>query len=884
MKLIITIGALVISLLAKSQTIVFSGSIKANNGKPIENASVVVTNLSTPKVSKFGFSTVAGSFKLEIPLAVPDSVFVQINAMGYKPITTKVWLTSNVPAFSFVLQEAKFELPAITVKNSGITQRKDTVAYDIQKLRTPADDVLEDVLKRLPGIEVGDDGSIKYQGKNINKYYIEGLDMLGDKYALANRNLAAKHIAQVQVLENHQPIKMLDSLVPSQRAALNIKLLPSAKNRLLGKANLGVGVPALLVDAGINAMQFATDKQYLHVYKFNNTGNDYSGELKRFNEGDFSETYTGNLIRNHLLSIPLAQAPLLNSNRVLFNNLHVLSVNQLTKLKNNATLQLQVDGTLDKNRQTATESNQIFFLNDTIVFKEQQELVQKPWQLSGRAEYTKNVKSKYLINTTVVNLFGAHNTGLLVNNNAASTQQFRNLQGGISNAFQQVTMFNKWRFTLKHFMSYSSLQQHLLVSPNANLNIWLQVADSMFIRQRVSVVTGYQRLQASFSRPLGKWNLSQQVGYSTLLQQFNPNLQKGLDTKQFENLGRDSFGIRENITQHITEFTTNLGYKTTDFSISLSGTLQALFQNKIITPRLGTFHWLPAYNAFANYVISSRWSVGATSNLNQLFDKPFQTNGSFIMNDFRNIGTANNLTGFQLMQSNSIQFNYKNIVKAAFMSFGVSSNNTQFNTIQTQQFINSLSIGDRTLFNNRMSDVDYHVSASRYFFNLRMSASIQTNYQQSKTVQATPAGIVNSTIGSLGITSKLGWLIGTVNVDYATRFKTSNIQQSDVNKIRSADWQNMFTVTKTFKGSWVTKFGLEHYNLSASGRPVQTFFFGDISVIKRQAIKKFDVSILWQNVTNTKAFVNNFAFGNTFSQNSFQLRPSQLMLQIQRSF
>ena len=67
----------------------------------------------------------------------------------------------------------------------------------------------------MPGIEVLDDGKILYQGKPINKYYIEGLDLLEGKYNLANKNLPHKEVTKVQVLENHQPIKVLDSLVYS---------------------------------------------------------------------------------------------------------------------------------------------------------------------------------------------------------------------------------------------------------------------------------------------------------------------------------------------------------------------------------------------------------------------------------------------------------------------------------------------------------------------------------------------------------------------------------------------------------------------------------------------------------------------------------------------
>jgi hypothetical protein len=118
----------------------------------------------------------------------------------------------------------------------------------------------------MPGIEVLPDGKILYQGK-VNKYYIEGLDLLEGKYNLANDNLPYQEVSQVQILENHQPIKTLDSLQFSDRTALNIKL----KNTytFTGQARLEVvlaryfGMP-ILSDA-------FSKRQMLTTYQTNNT-------------------------------------------------------------------------------------------------------------------------------------------------------------------------------------------------------------------------------------------------------------------------------------------------------------------------------------------------------------------------------------------------------------------------------------------------------------------------------------------------------------------------------------------------------------------------------------------------------------------------------------
>ena len=88
----------------------------------------------------------------------------------------------------------------------------------------PQDRNLADVLARMPGIHVQSDGRVQYDGKPINRFYIEDMNLLGERYSLATQNLSPSDIAAVQVYENHEPIKMLRDRSQTEQAALNIKL------------------------------------------------------------------------------------------------------------------------------------------------------------------------------------------------------------------------------------------------------------------------------------------------------------------------------------------------------------------------------------------------------------------------------------------------------------------------------------------------------------------------------------------------------------------------------------------------------------------------------------------------------------------------------------
>lgn len=129
----------------------------------------------------------------------------------------------------------EMKLPEVTVKMKPIRQVGDTLNYNVSSFRGKDDHYLVDVLKKLPGIEVSENGTISYRGNSINRFNIEGQDLLGNRYNQATRNLPVDAVAQVQIMENDQPIRALKDNTPSERATLNIKLKRDYKLRPFGE-------------------------------------------------------------------------------------------------------------------------------------------------------------------------------------------------------------------------------------------------------------------------------------------------------------------------------------------------------------------------------------------------------------------------------------------------------------------------------------------------------------------------------------------------------------------------------------------------------------------------------------------------------------------------
>ncbi len=128
---------------------------------------------------------------------------------------------------NFTLQTDATEIAEVKIKTKIITKRGDTISYDLKAFESQADRTLADVLKKMPGIDVNADGTILYQGEPLQKFYVNGKDLMEGGYGTINNSLPKDAVAKVEIMENHQPLKILEGKVPSDKAAINIKLKKS---------------------------------------------------------------------------------------------------------------------------------------------------------------------------------------------------------------------------------------------------------------------------------------------------------------------------------------------------------------------------------------------------------------------------------------------------------------------------------------------------------------------------------------------------------------------------------------------------------------------------------------------------------------------------------
>jgi hypothetical protein len=216
------------------------GVVKDSIGSPLELANVIAINQETKALDSYGITNDEGRYRLNLKSNAQYKI--QVSYVGMKSADEPLETKNNNIIKDFVLNpdnsldaiELTYEMP-VSVKG-------DTLVYNADSFKQETDKKLEDVLKRLPGVEVNDEGEIEVEGKAVSKVMVEGKDFFDGDTKLATKNIPADALDKVQVLKNYDEVGQLRKVRSNEdNIAINIKLKEGKKNFWFGEVTAGVG-------------------------------------------------------------------------------------------------------------------------------------------------------------------------------------------------------------------------------------------------------------------------------------------------------------------------------------------------------------------------------------------------------------------------------------------------------------------------------------------------------------------------------------------------------------------------------------------------------------------------------------------------------------------
>lgn len=906
-KLLLFIFISISGILFSQQTI--SGKITDSDGQAIPSASVTIEEAGKDAIIAYSITNSKGEYKVTFTTAEPN-VDLKIKAFNQKPFLKSISNTTQTSNFS--LDSEATEIKEVKIKTKMITKRGDTISYDLKAFENKSDRSLADVLKKIPGIEVNTDGSILYQGEPLNKFYVNGKDLMEGAYGSINNALPKDAVQKVEVLENHQPIKILQDKVPSESAALNVVLKKSVT--MTGRGEVGTGfADPWVYNVKLTPMFFGQKSQWVVNYKTNNNGESVENEGNILSFGSRYEGKRGNVSQNNWLGVEEASTPNLPEKRYLFNNVHYLAANYLTNIDDKKEWELKANASYTNNVVTRDSYQETTdFQNNT---KYASTIANKFYtdKLKGELIFTKNAKKGFFKNVTTFSQFWNGDRADVSRNSVLGLRNAKEIVNSPTTSFQNsLSTIIPWKEKMVNLMSYISYQndaQNLLINPTSYLDF--KTADKNGVRKDNIFDVNSNFVQQNFKLNTFEADHSINLGFSAKNWTFTPEFGFDYNTSKLNtNLG----SLNQNITDPDTnipnfnkenynndlKFTSakpyaqlGINYKTdawmlySNFPVNFNA-LKAQDPLRNVDKSLNKVTFEPS--AFVQYSFASFWKAGFSGNINYNFGDINNAYAGNILSSPTSLGSisADTPISQSISQSAGPRIEYRNPLNNLFFNIRYSYSNNKSNVIASP----SLNGAGYTVLNytekdNSSSSNRESVEVGKYFPKFKTNASVSFSNNKSVSDQFRNEAFYTNENNSQNFGFKFNnAYFSWMSLDF--NFTKSWTKQNSIfNENKSTGYNHNLTAafyplennTVTFNWDQINS---KQDNITGITKYNNAFY--DFAYQYSWAKKKIDFELKWLNIANRKVFetFNNSGINQTLTR--YQLRPSQVLLTVKFNF
>lgn len=857
------------------------GIVKDSTGSAVPYASVNLKNSVSNSIIAYAVTDAKGTYLLQVPARTDaGSLAVEVRCIGYKN-QVKPILNFDTPV-DFVLPRSVSQLQAVTIKTTRPFLRTsgDTLSYKVSDFSSPQDRVIGDIIKKLPGVAVGADGTISYNGKTISNLYIGGDNLLDDKYNIATNTIPQGVVDQVQVIQNHQPIKMLQDKVMSDDVALNLTIKKGAKLQLVGQESVGTGLPGNY-DVDLNAMMFKDKYKAINYLKGNNTGENVQNDFVSHNLSSYLQKINNDPPAT-VLSLGTVNTPDLAENRYLFDQSAAISLNNLVNVKKGVQLKVNLHYVHDTQNQDYREQTQVYLPNDTIRYNETEKNRFTPDIF--HSQFTLNVnKDKYYLNDILVTDYSRKtNYSRLNTNGTAVNQVFKDNTFDFSNEFNLMKPLKSNNIIeFYSYISYISEPENRTIDPGFNPAVFNNGSPYARLNQTVNIPTWFTNNYFSFKIPSDYFTQSYRAGFVVQSQK----LRSDLNVVQFNNIispGSDSSANRLNWTRKkmYAEAAYDLPGKILKAGLTLPLSLQQISYSDslyALNKNLTRLYFDPQLRikymvGIENFITALYQFRNETGNIQDVYH-------GYVLKDYRTLYANNADLTERKDQTAALGFNYRKALTLFFWNVNFLYDHIAANNITSSVISNSFQQRIILPFQNVTDSWTANSYISKYSFTLRTTFSGGILWQSNRSNQIQNNALLPyntiATNVNIGAETKVS---NQVTFSYK-----ANLNQTDSHSSAAAPTYHIKELVQQAALNYnpsdnlLFKLSGEHYITYQSQANELKYFFADASMRFRINKLKTDVELSGVNLFNVKNYNALSLSGNTLMSSSYSL-PGRIIL------
>ncbi|MDX1718520.1 MAG: TonB-dependent receptor [Salegentibacter mishustinae] len=295
-------------------------------------ANIIIKSVANNAIISYTSTSPTGEFAVEIPKTGEFKLLC--STLAYKDKVLNIDsknLESN--DFEISLSPKFIELNEVRIEKKILQRIKsDTIIFDAQSFSHGNEEVVEDLLKKIPGITIDSEGTIKVGNKEVEKVMVEGDDFFDRGYKLLTKNMPSNPIKKVEVLKNYSNNHLLKGVEESDKVALNLTLDEDAKRLWFGNIEGGYGLFSKnRYSVRGNLMNFGKKNKYYFLTNLNNTGYDATGDINQLVR-PYRTNEAGSIGDDQQIDFSISlneKIPDFKSDRINFNNTELLSFNAI---------------------------------------------------------------------------------------------------------------------------------------------------------------------------------------------------------------------------------------------------------------------------------------------------------------------------------------------------------------------------------------------------------------------------------------------------------------------------------------------------------------------------------------------------------------------------
>ena len=814
-------------------------------------ANVSITLLRNGKPLKFTRTKEDGTFVFPTTEKQANDK-LQATFMGYKKTKTSI---SSGKETVISMASTAFVLKEVQVKGSRITGR-DTISFDLTRFANERDNSLKDVLKKLPGVDIEKNGRINYNGKPINRFTVEGLDLTGGKYNQLEENIKAKDVKKAEVIEHDQPIKALQNKTFTDNVAMNIALKDSARDKLMPtlKPYLLVGHPSH-VGGSINIMQIGKKKQMMYDAEYDRTGKNLGYALNQL------ASYSNRLAPASLpswVSVPSLDAPI-DEERLRFNTSQKYSINHIKKNKDDAETRIEANYLRTVTRQER-ENQSIYDLGGDAPTVTTEHNYKTMISDAFNLQWENKVNKAEHYGNESISLSAAQNDGLS-NINDTLTQRVRIPKLDLSASIYRLFVFKKSQLSWRSTADYHHGVADLYVNDDRNrirTNLWHTAHALQWMKNRFHWTQEY-RMSIDLNNIYTKYQeRSDEIGKNG-----------GFIGNSHDEIGQNSLNITG-------KFTPYWQYKTETFRMSFSPDFiweRFTYPQKTLLTVSPYLYLYKKLDFRRELTIFTGYSTG-TGNATNYAIKQYRKS-------YRSWYTSSDIIPITRSLYGKLSYDYKRPIKEIFFSASVNASKNWMNTASDLRIVDGKYYTSLYKQDSKSENIGGSLYISKGFYDLHLKTRLEGSYNYSKGEQYSSGKAISYTADNYTVKPSIDFSPSWCAFSYEGEFSFYNSIRQKMAKSSLFNWRQSVSATATISHVDLS-FSLVHYrNELQEGNHLNTLL-GDASAVWR--MKKLRLSAELRNLFNKKNYMETIYSGISTLTDSYHLRPRELMISAQYSF